>query len=63
MLVVSINLHAVDFFLQDTGLEYDRYLKEIVSVLEDDVEFRKKMESADPEHFKVVRYIFSDGVS
>ncbi|OQV22469.1 Nucleobindin-2 [Hypsibius exemplaris] len=36
----------------DTGLEYDRYLKEIVNVLEDDEEFRKKMEGADPEHFK-----------
>ncbi|XP_055335346.1 nucleobindin-2-like [Paramacrobiotus metropolitanus] len=36
----------------DSGLEYDRYLKEIVNILEADPAFRKKMESADPEHFK-----------
>ncbi|GAU97844.1 hypothetical protein RvY_09073 [Ramazzottius varieornatus] len=36
----------------DTGLEYDRYLKEIINVLEDDEDFRKKMESANPDHFK-----------
>lgn len=36
----------------DTGLEYDRYLKEIITVLEDDEEFRKKMENANPDHFK-----------
>ena len=33
-------------------MEYERYLKEVVSVLENDPDFRKKMEEAKPEEFK-----------
>ncbi|ESO91560.1 hypothetical protein LOTGIDRAFT_121860, partial [Lottia gigantea] len=36
----------------DTGLEYDRYLREIVSVLEEDEDFRKKLEAANVSEIK-----------
>nr|CAG4638652.1 EOG090X0B17 [Cyclestheria hislopi] len=36
----------------DLGLEYNRYLKEVVQVLEGDPEFRKKLESSDPEDIR-----------
>ncbi len=38
----------------DTGLnvEYNRYLQEVVAVLESDPEFRKKLESSDPEKIR-----------
>ena len=35
------------------GIEYNRYLKEVVSLLESDPEFRKKLESSDPEDIRV----------
>ncbi|XP_076471261.1 nucleobindin-2-like isoform X2 [Babylonia areolata] len=36
----------------DTGLEYDRYLKQVVEVLESDDEFRKKLETANISDIK-----------
>ncbi|XP_077865635.1 nucleobindin-2-like [Saccoglossus kowalevskii] len=36
----------------DTGLEYDRYLQEVINVLEKDPDFKKKLEEADIEHIK-----------
>ncbi|XP_070562275.1 nucleobindin-2-like [Ptychodera flava] len=36
----------------DTGLEYDRYLKEVINVLEEDPDFRKKLEEADIKDIK-----------
>lgn len=46
------------FFLQDTGLHYDRYLKEVVMTLEEDPEFRKKLEEANVTDIKVLKKIF-----
>lgn len=37
---------------QDTGLEYDRYLKEVVMALEEDPEFRKKLEETNATDIK-----------
>lgn len=37
---------------QDTGLHYDRYLKEVVMTLEEDPEFRKKLEEANVTDIK-----------
>nr|CAG4652068.1 EOG090X0B17 [Triops cancriformis] len=37
---------------EDLGLEYNRYLKEVVQALESDPEFRKKLESADQEDIR-----------
>ena len=35
------------------GIEYNRYLKEVVQILESDPEFRKKLETSDPEDIRV----------
>nr|CAG4644201.1 EOG090X0B17 [Lepidurus arcticus] len=37
---------------EDLGLEYNRYLKEVVQVLESDPDFRKKLETADQEDIR-----------
>ncbi|XP_021358467.1 nucleobindin-2-like isoform X2 [Mizuhopecten yessoensis] len=37
---------------EDTGLEYDRYLKEIIMALEEDPSFRKKLEEANVTDIK-----------
>ena len=39
--------------MQKFGLEYERYLKEIVNVLESDETFKKKLESANISDIKV----------
>ncbi|KAL5006660.1 hypothetical protein ScPMuIL_015466 [Solemya velum] len=44
----------------DTGLEYDRYLREVVMTLEEDVGFRKKLEEAnvtDIKNGKIAMYL------
>lgn len=46
-------LIVLPFCLQHTGLEYDRYLKEIVMALEEDPEFKKKLEAANTTDIKV----------
>ena len=38
---------------QYLGIEYNRYLQEVVQILESDPEFRKKLESSDPEDIRV----------
>ncbi|XP_050409127.1 nucleobindin-2 isoform X3 [Patella vulgata] len=38
--------------VNNTGLEYDRYLREVVSVLEEDDDFRKKLEAANVSEIK-----------
>ncbi|XP_042201998.1 nucleobindin-2-like, partial [Callorhinchus milii] len=37
---------------QDTGLYYDRYLREVIDVLEKDTHFKQKLETADIEDIK-----------
>ena len=37
---------------QDTGLDYDRYLKEVVEALEEDPDFRKKLEESNATDIK-----------
>ena len=39
--------------MQDTGLMYDGYLKEILKVIESDENIRKKMEEASLEDIRV----------
>lgn len=39
--------------LQETGLEYNRYLQEVVQLLESDPDFRQKLEKSDPEDIRV----------
>lgn len=41
------------FLLQDTGLYYDRYLREVIEVLETDPHFREKLQTANTEDIKV----------
>nr|CAG4651227.1 EOG090X0B17 [Simocephalus serrulatus]SVE94424.1 EOG090X0B17 [Simocephalus serrulatus] len=36
----------------ETGLEYNRYLQEVVQLLESDVDFRQKLEKSDPEDIR-----------
>lgn len=38
---------------QDTGLYYDRYLREVIEVLETDPHFREKLQTANAEDIKV----------
>nr|CAG4648813.1 EOG090X0B17 [Polyphemus pediculus] len=38
--------------VDDTGIEYNRYLQEVVSLLESDAEFRQKLEKSDPEDIR-----------
>ena len=40
-------------FEQDTGLYYDRYLREVIEVLETDPHFREKLQTANTEDIKV----------
>lgn len=42
--------------LQDTGLYYDRYLREVIEVLETDPHFREKLQTANTEDIKVSFY-------
>lgn len=42
--------------LQDTGLYYDRYLREVIEVLETDPHFREKLQTANTEDIKVGIY-------
>ena len=42
------------FRFQNFGLEYERYLKEIVSALETDEAFRKKLEESNISDIKVM---------
>nr|SVE74367.1 EOG090X0B17 [Daphnia barbata] len=39
----------------ETGLEYNRYLQEVVQVLESDPDFRQKLEKSDPEDIRTGR--------
>lgn len=39
--------------MQDTGLYYDRYLREVIEVLETDPHFREKLQTANTEDIKV----------
>lgn len=41
------------YFLKDTGLYYDEYLKQVIDVLETDKHFREKLQTADIEEIKV----------
>jgi len=45
---------------QDTGLYYDRYLREVIEVLETDPHFREKLQMANTEDIKVGGPFFSD---
>lgn len=42
---------------QDTGLYYDRYLREVIEVLETDPHFREKLQTANTEDIKVFNLI------
>lgn len=55
---VAIAVHVLSFTcsllpLQDTGLYYDRYLREVIEVLETDPHFREKLQTANTEDIKV----------
>lgn len=41
------------FICQDTGLHYDRYLKEVIDFLEKDSHFREKLHNTNMEDIKV----------
>ena len=42
------------FWFQLNNLEYGRYLKEVVEILENDPEFKKKIENASLDDIKVL---------
>lgn len=42
-----------NFFQDDLGIEYNRYLREVVETLEKDEEFKKKLETADEADIRV----------
>lgn len=41
------------FLLQDTGLHYDRYLREVIDFLEKDPHFKEKLQNTNMEEIKV----------
>lgn len=45
-------IEHVDKELDDLGLEYGRYLQEVVAALEEDKEFAKKLENVSMDHIK-----------
>lgn len=51
----SVFMRKLSFptLLQDTGLYYDRYLREVIEVLETDPHFREKLQTANTEDIKV----------
>ena len=50
--VVLHVFHVTHNFQADTGLEYDRYLREVVSILEEDEKFRQKLENTSIDDIK-----------
>lgn len=44
--------------MQDTGLYYDRYLREVIDVLETDPHFREKLQTANTEDIKVSSRVY-----
>lgn len=53
--------HLLWFVLQDTGLHYDRYLREVVEALEKDPHFKEKLKNVNMEELRVslyFKYIF-----
>lgn len=49
--------HVLWFMLQDTGLHYDRYLREVIEYLEKDPHFKEKLKNADMDEIKVSFYV------
>lgn len=56
-IVKKLFLHQVDL-----GIEYNRYLREVVETLEKDDAFRKKLETADEADIRVCRLIYVLGL-
>lgn len=44
--------------MQDTGLHYDHYLREVIDFLEKDEHFREKLRNTDMEDIKVTCFFF-----
>lgn len=44
--------------LQDTGLHYDRYLREVIEYLEKDPHFKEKLKHTNMEDIKVATTVF-----
>lgn len=42
------------YVLQETGLHYDRYLREVIEYLEKDPHFKEKLKNADMDDIKVL---------
>lgn len=59
---ISIKMFMTNLF-QGTNLSYDRYLREVVMALEEDPEFRKKLEESNVSDIKVSKPIFSYSVT
>jgi hypothetical protein len=49
--------------LQDIGLEYNRYLQEVVQALESDPKFREKLEKAEVADIRVSCWRISKAVT
>lgn len=49
--------------LQDTGLYYDRYLREVIEVLETDPHFREKLQTANAEDIRVCSNVLENSRS
>lgn len=47
---------AVWFMLQESGLHYDRYLREVIEYLEKDPHFKEKLKNANMDDIKVHRH-------
>uniref|UniRef100_A0A665WF32 Nucleobindin-2-like n=1 Tax=Echeneis naucrates TaxID=173247 RepID=A0A665WF32_ECHNA len=48
----SINENMLHYIMLDTGLHYDRYLREVIDFLEKDQHFREKLHNTDMEDIK-----------
>lgn len=45
------------YYIKDTGLHYDHYLREVIDFLEKDEHFREKLRNTDMEDIKVTLFL------
>uniref|UniRef100_A0A7N8XX03 Nucleobindin 2a n=1 Tax=Mastacembelus armatus TaxID=205130 RepID=A0A7N8XX03_9TELE len=50
--IENLKEHMICYISQDTGLHYDRYLREVIDFLEKDQHFRQKLHNTDMEDIK-----------
>lgn len=57
-IIIMINALQWIVAMQDTGLHYDHYLREVIDFLEKDEHFREKLRNTDMDDIKVLSFVF-----